>query len=801
MSLLIAWVIFPALLVVVSLGCGLALERAAGVRLPEALIVPLGLAGIIVVAGLTTASDATAELTGPVVIAAAVAGWALPRAEPLRGRIDPWSAGAAVAVFAVFAAPTVMSGEATFAGYVKLDDTATWLAMTDRIMEDGRSLSGLAPSSYEATLSAYLATGYPTGSFLPLGLGHLLVREDIAWLFQPTVALFAAMLLLGLYSLTAGAIASSRLRAACAFVAAQPALLFGYSLWGGIKELATAWLLVLVAALLPGVVQRAGEGRLFWRPLLPLAAAAAATFAVGSLGSAAWLAPLLLGGVAAIALGAGLATAARAAAAFVVLVLLLALPTVLEAGRFLAPLEQGGESVFSAGQELGNLIAPLDPLQLFGIWPSGDFRVGPENPTTTRVLIGALVIAALAGLVCAAVRRTWSLPLYVGGVTAATVVILANGSPWVDGKALAIASPAWLLAATAGAAAAWELGRRVEGGIAAAVLAGGVLWSNALAYHEVYLAPRPELSELEEIGRTSAGEGPTLMNDYNPYGARHFLRRADPESVSDVRRRQVPLRTGGHVAKGGSADVDALELEGLFEYRTLVLRRSPVGSRPPSAYRLVWRGSTFEVWQRAPVASAPLEHRALGDERSPVGRPRCGEILSLASRAEPGRLAFVERQRPVVLPLGTTRPPAGWDVVPGKSSVVKPTTSGTLELQLPLPAAGRYAVWLGGSVRGRAEVSIDGQSVGDTRHRIGYGTSYQELGTIALGAGMHMVELRYEDGGIHPGSGGQGTMGFAIGPLVIAFAEGPPAVERVATSEARSLCGRELDWIEAAAPG
>ena len=42
----------------------------------------------------------------------------------------------------------------TFTGYISLDDTATWLALTDRTLEEGRSLDGLAPSSYEATLAA-----------------------------------------------------------------------------------------------------------------------------------------------------------------------------------------------------------------------------------------------------------------------------------------------------------------------------------------------------------------------------------------------------------------------------------------------------------------------------------------------------------------------------------------------------------------------------------------------------------------------------------------------------------------------
>ena len=59
-------------------------------------------------------------------------------------RVDGWASPPRPGVFAVFAAPVVLSGEATFAGYIKLDDTATWLAITDRVMEHGRNLDGLA---------------------------------------------------------------------------------------------------------------------------------------------------------------------------------------------------------------------------------------------------------------------------------------------------------------------------------------------------------------------------------------------------------------------------------------------------------------------------------------------------------------------------------------------------------------------------------------------------------------------------------------------------------------------------------
>src|SRR5262249_11340477 len=142
----------------------------------------------------------------------------------------------------------LLSGTATFAGYVKLDDTATFLAITDRTLEHGRDLHGLAPSSYEATLAVNLANGYPTGVFVPLGVGSQLVRSDPAWTFQPYLAFLGALLALSLYALAGGFVRATGLRAVIAVVAGQPALLYGFSLWGGAKEMFAAALLALAAA-------------------------------------------------------------------------------------------------------------------------------------------------------------------------------------------------------------------------------------------------------------------------------------------------------------------------------------------------------------------------------------------------------------------------------------------------------------------------------------------------------------------------------------------------------------------------
>ena len=58
------------------------------------------------------------------------------------------------------------------AGYAKLDDTATWLALADHVVDHGRSTADLPPSSYQAIVDYYLHLGYPLGSLVPLGPRH-----------------------------------------------------------------------------------------------------------------------------------------------------------------------------------------------------------------------------------------------------------------------------------------------------------------------------------------------------------------------------------------------------------------------------------------------------------------------------------------------------------------------------------------------------------------------------------------------------------------------------------------------------
>ena len=286
-TLLVPWLLFPIVLVALSWGCGLLLERAAGMSLPGALVVPCGFAVVALVAQFAVLTDATAELATPAVVVAAAAGFVLAR--PWRSlHVDGWAIGSWVAAFAAYAAPIVLSGAATFAGYIKLDDDSTLLALVDRAMEHGRDVTGLDFSTYLRVVDLLLDEGYPLASLLPIGVGREIVRGDSLWLYQPAMAVMAAMLALGLYQLAGSVVQVRWQRAVAAVVGAQSALLFGYALWGGIKELGTAWALPVLAALVP-LAARSVQ----LRHLIPLAAVSALLLGVLNAGAIVWLAPAL----------------------------------------------------------------------------------------------------------------------------------------------------------------------------------------------------------------------------------------------------------------------------------------------------------------------------------------------------------------------------------------------------------------------------------------------------------------------------------------------------------------------------
>jgi hypothetical protein len=758
MSLFSAWVVYPVALLAICTGFGLLVDTLSGRRLPGVLLVPVGFAAFVVVAQVAIATDATAELILPLALSLAVAGAGLSLpwgfASP-----DPLPALVALGVFLAFGAPVLLSGDPTFAGYIKLDDTATWFALTDRAMQHGHSVAGLEPSTYRATLEFNLAGGYPVGTFLPFGAVQKLVGGDLAWVFQPYVAFLGATLSLSLWQVLARLIRYRWLLALAAFVAAQPALLYGYSLWGGVKEVAAAAAIALAAALAPAAVRRGAT----WRDGVPLAIACASLAAQLSVGGLVWVGPMLLALAAVAVRRFGSRGALAIAAPFAALLVLFSIPAMV--GGLLPP----STPPITDPNAFGNLIDRLSPFQALGIWPAGDFRIDPSSTVATAVLVALGCLAAGIGFWAAAHNRAPALLLYCTALFGC-VAIVAITSPWNGGKALATVSPLVLSLAVLGVASALRVDRWA-GVLLLTAVAGGVLWSNILAYGGASLAPYAQLTELQHLGHRFAGQGPALLTEYNPYGARHFLRELDAEAPSELRSRDIPLAGGSVLGQGLSADTDELDLRGLFEFRTLVLPRSPLLSRPPLPYRLVSSGDRYEVWQRPEGAAAPSAFLPLGDRSNPAAVPGCAEVEALAAQAGPSTRLLAA---PPELVYGASQGPFN------------------------LPRGGAYEAWLEGSIRASVELLVDGREVGAARHALSEDRGLIPLGSARLAPGSHRAELRFGGPDLHPGSADGGLVAPATGALL--FSPAGTLASRlvsVAPHESSRLCGRPWDWIEA----
>jgi hypothetical protein len=762
-DLLVSWAAFPLLGLIVCTGCGLLIRSLVGDRIEAPLVPVAGYATVVIVGEFLTLSGSTAKLTTPVVATLAVLGLALGLRRP--AAIQPWAMVAAVGAFAVLAAPIVLSGQATIAGFIKLDDTASWLAFTDRVIDHGRDLGGLAGSTYEATLRLNIGEGYPIGVFVPLGIGSKLTGTDPAWLIQPYMASLGALLSLALWSLATPLADSPRLRAGAAVTAAVPALLVGYYLWGGVKEIAAAALIASTAAL---AVRALAEPRRSARLIAPTVSAAALVAVLGA-GAAIWLLPILLPAAVLLVIRIGARPGALRAAAVAAGVAALALPTILA-----GPLRPPTSLPLDDSSAVGNLARPLDPLQLGGIWGAGDFRFAPDDELITHALIAVACVAAVAGLVWCRQRRELGPPLFVLGTLAGCAALAAVGSPWVDGKALATASIAIPFAAMLGVGWLAAAHRRAAAAAVGLAIVGGVAWSNALAYRDVSLAPRDQLAELEQMGDRIDGQGPTLLTDYSPYGARHFLRDADPESISELRRRPIELRDGSEVAKGESVDTDRIDPAELNVYRTLVIRRSPAASRPPAQYHLVWRGDYYEAWQRGPEATPALDDLPLGDRFDPVGRPSCAELRALGRSAPPGaRLVASVIPEPIVAGAPAALP---------------------VDRSIEVDRAAEYRIWLEASAMPVLTASVDGEPIGGVRGQLENHGGYVDLGAAYLDRGRHRIEVDAGGSDLHPGSDGAASTN---GRIALSTADAADArLVAVDPPDFERLCGRPLDWVE-----
>jgi hypothetical protein len=803
-DLLAAWLLYPLALAITCLGLSLLVERLSAWRVPGALLLPIGFVALLALARLITSSESTDRLALPVIGVLALLGLGLGRGRLRSLRPDPWLLVAVAGVFALLAAPIVLSGSPSFAGYLALPDTSHQLALADQFAQRGPDWMGLPEGANRATLIKYVTSFYPVSGQAALGVTAPLGVLDLAWLYQPFLAFAVIMLSLAIWSLSAPLLTHRWQAAVVTFTASQSALLIGNYLTGSIKEImTTAILMTLIALLTAGIADRSPP-----RSLLAVALAAAA--ALGSLGPAA-LPYLAVPGLAVAAVwGYRLMRGRRATdmawlAVWAALLAVLVLPILRNLGT---AVEVTNTVLVTLKDELGHLAGPLQTAQALGIWLSGDFRYTTQTAQTPQaILLWIAGLSAVAGVAWAIRGRRWGPLLLVATFVPVTAYLLHRGTSYADSKVLLIASPAILLLAMLGATSLWTGRWRALSAVVTAALLGGVMWSTALAYHDVSLAPHARYTELLELNERLAGKGPAIFGEYDEF-AGYFLRDVpgyslpeyphefreapyDPNALRDPKRRP---------SEKTAIDVDDLTLSHLESVPYIILRRGPQTSRPPANFRLEHRGTYYDVWRRSPAGPRVIAHVPLGPDvlhQAGAVRERTARRLAQRARRAGGRIAYAPRARPPVY-LATRHPrPVRWAGFGNFPEALVSDGPANIREPVRIPRSGRYHLWVEGSFARRMAIGLDGKRFPRTPAGLNNPGAYASLGTVSIKRGNHTIFIRQRGGDLRPGTGGFRSSLRHIGPIYF----DPVANERFPVRELeparwRELVGVRADWLE-----
>jgi hypothetical protein len=816
--LLSAWLLFPLLLLGASAGCGLLVRAISSGALSGVLLLPVGFALTIALCTLGTSVTWLAPYAGALTVAVAILGFTLER-RSLQVRLPRRISGAvlfpALAAFAAFAAigaPVVLTGTPTWTGYTRIVDIAFQMAFSQHLAEAGRSVP-VGNSSFNQTIGGLTGNGYPGGAQATLGAMAGVIRTGVPWCYQAFLAWAAAMGALALFALLRRVLTSSILCCVGAAVAIQPNILYGYALEGGIKELATAALILLATAIVvEWLAQRHDPERpRSVRSLLPLAPAVAAAAASFSYGVGPWLGLILLSAFVLSMLSPGRWRTLASWCVAGVASAALAIPTIIAGVKLFGTAKEAVKGTVEVG--LGNLAGPIPEISSFGVWISGDYRFPAfAHAGTSRTFDIAIIVLGGIGALGALWRRRWMIAAF--GVTApiALAYYVAHSGPWVELKAYTIGATMFLAMAFVGAG--WlatahprylKLPIRALGWLGASVVAGAVLYGNALTYHDQSIAPAARYRQLEQIGDRFAGMGPAFYPAFDEY-SEYFLRSEGGYDL--VRPPALAIRPGAlNLAPGQvnfSLDLNQLELSSLKPFPLIVAPRNPVATRPPANYDLVDRTSEFEVWRRTRPASAVFSHLPLSGSPSERTVAFCRGMAATLRKAGAGAsIAYVPSATRVALNPTTTRHPSYWHPVNPEALVSR--GSGAIEGSVSLPAAGAYDISMAGSVARQLTLYVDGRRVGSLAYEERYPGQYLSFAHTKLGAGTHRIRLTRPNAGLEPGSGdGPDGSTSVLTPLVFSLQKPEDGRLLVApASAAARVCAARVgyQWIEVLSPG
>jgi hypothetical protein len=791
--------VYPGVLAMLCVGAGLFVDRISGGWLPGPILPAVGAAALIALSQLCAYISPVAPATPYAMAVLAVAGFAL-RRERVRTllRRAPscgWQLVVPVIAYVLALAPVLLAGRATFSSYLALNDSVVHMIGADFLARHGQDFSHLdLRNSYGLFINAYYNGSYPSGADTLFGGSAFLLGLPLIWAFQPfnafvlATAAGPAWLLLRLIGLQGGWAA---LGALCATV---PALVYGYELVGSIKEIAALPMILTMGVLVVSHRRWLTGGAFGAAPFaLVLAAgisALGAGFGAWVLAAAAILAAVLLGER--IAGRQSVRRSLLLAGTGAIVGLICAWPTWVD----LPGSVKVAQNIASTSNP-GPLRTPLHTEQLLGSWLRGSFKQLPVRGhlTVTHLLIAVTLLACVLGAVHILRSRLYALGSWLAATLAVWVAFTVFATTWVNAKALMLTSPVVMLIAWGGVAALLRASAprpalRPAPVLLALALAGGVLASDAMQYHGANLAPTVRFQEMSRLNARFAGRGPTLFTDFDEYSL-YELRDLDVGGPNFI---AAPSALAGTEARYRYPVVlDRLPPADLLAYPLIITRRDPTASRPPSAYRPIWRGTYYVVWSRRPGAPAAIADVGLS---GPLAH-QCAQIKRLAGRARIERAHLVAAGSPelVSVPLARTSHPARWG---HQRQGLVMSTPGRLSAVVTAPRAGTWELWLKGQMMPAVKVALDGHAVASIGSQLGGNSLVPNTMTplaVSLSAGRHRLSVTRGGSTLAPGDGGSAVLyGIFLTP---ATAAGQDLLHVVAPDRWRSLCGHSYEWVEA----
>lgn len=786
---------YPLVLAVLCLGAGLLADRLSGRVLPAVLLPAVGAAALIAVTQLETYVAFAAPATPYVIALVAVAGIALERVRAMSllrlrpGRL--WWLSVPLLVYVVALAPVILAGRPSFSSYLVLGDSAVHMLGADFLLRHGQDYSHLNLStSNGAYVHYYYGSSYPSGSDTLFGASARLLQLPLIWAFQPFNAFMVALAACPAWALLRRVRMPRPLAAIATIAVCLPALVYAYVLIGSIKEISSLPMILTLGVL---VVRHEDWLQRSARAGIPFALVLAAGVSSLGIGFGAWgvgeavvLGPLLIRGLLA---NSSARRAGALVATGVFVTALAALPTWANVSGSLSVARS-----ISATSNPGNLSSPLYVIQIFGAWLRGSYKALPVGASLspTYILIGVTAGAALLGIFWVVWTGQRVLAAWVAAMLLVWLVVSQDSTTWVSAKTLMLSSPIVMLLAWSGVAALangrlrWVL--RPLAALLALVIFGGVAASDALQYHESDLAPTARFDELAQIDSRFAGRGPALFTDFDEYSLYLLsdIGVAGPDFI------YPPAALAGYARYRYPVELDRLPPGLLLGYPLIITRLDPAEERPPSAYRLLWRGSYYEVWGRRPGAPPALADEPLSGTLS----EQCTRIHGLAGLAAAQGAHLVAAAAPKLLEADidhSIRPLAWGRMHQG----VQLVGAGTLSVPVTLPRSGVWQVWLQGQIMPTLHVAINGHPIGALSAQLGGNSVVPNTLTpltISIARGTYTFSISRAGVDLSPGNGGSAAL-FHV--LLTQNASAQQALHVVAPARWHALCGRQLEWIEA----